>query len=152
MKGNEGVGPRTCHFLLLFESSKIMNLGRPPWRLGRQNDSGRPQTRGIDQNVPRGVPETTSTALLGPSAAQMTPCASQQFWFFLFRLSQDQTLSFKILLTCPAHFGRWSRIAGEKWTFSFTTKPIMAERPNWRPNTKILHRMDHNGLKKLRFR
>ena len=67
--------------------------------LGRPNDSGRPQTRGIDQNVPRGVPGTPSTALLGPSAAQTTPCASQQFWLFLFRLSQDQTLSFKILLT-----------------------------------------------------
>ena len=50
--------------------------------LSHRNDTEGPQTRGIDQNVPWGAPETHPTALLRLSAAQTAPGASQQFWFF----------------------------------------------------------------------
>ena len=47
--------------------------------LGRQIDSGRPQTRrrGIDQKVSSGAPGTSPITLLHPNAAQTVPGASQ---------------------------------------------------------------------------
>ena len=51
--------------------------------LNRQNDSKRPRTRNIHQNVPRDAPETPQTTPLQLSAAQTAPGASQRFWAIL---------------------------------------------------------------------